>query len=323
MNHISSRKSSGGRRRPTGRVWHFAGRFFRARFTGIRHAVAPCLAVMVAAGIAFMLASGVMAADDDTRTFKADKRYLLFPCTNGRVGQNQVFINVDGKPFMSAFDALIASANPDHWRWLDLKLMQGSTLTVKIEGPNAAGIELVKMSDTILGKYEMFSQMATFPLELSLQTTPDGVRLYADFVSELAQLRNPGSTQKDLTVKAVTPLKVGDVSQPVEMVAAFEPGSATKVSFTGAELNLTWNAGSKEIEVNGEKARLTPKNGRVELHILLDLPSVEAVTNGGEAYLIKSRDYRKLGEKSPMEIRAEGGDVKFSRLEVYPLKSIH
>ena len=37
----------------------------------------------------------------------------------------------------------------------------------------------------------------------------------------------------------------------------------------------------------------------------------------------KGRDYRKLGEKSPMEIRAEGGDVKFSRLEVYPLKSIH
>ncbi|MCX6880322.1 MAG: glycoside hydrolase family 32 protein [Verrucomicrobia bacterium] len=564
----------------------------------------PGGAVMIAAGIAFMLASGVKAADDNTRTFKADKRYLLFPCTNGRVGQNQVFINVDGKPFMSAFDALIAAANPDHWRWLDLKLMQGSTLTVKIEGPNAAGIELVKMSDTLPGKVPVyqepgrpkvhfspirgwlndpsgmiwfegtwhlgyantrfnnvmagpnnawghatskdllhweeqplfltpvrgecsfwtggaavdepntsglgkpgkpalvfsanngsdapnaftqctfvstdggmsalrnpemmykplpkedarrgggtrdpmilwyapekkwvmvvfnqpaggkpgfyffesrdlrnwtetgvlddmfecpnlfqlpvdgkkddmrwvtwgssteyligkfdgkvfvpeggklrahygaqsasqvfanapggrivqvgwahvcdydteFSQMATFPLELSLHTTPDGVRLYADFVSELAHLRNPGSRQKDVTLKAGAPLQVGDVSQPAEIVAAFEPGSATKVSFSGAELNITWNAGSREIEVNGEKARLTPKNDRVELHILLDIPSVETVTNGGEAYLIKGRDHRRLGEKSPMEIRAEGGDVKFSRLEIYPLKSIH
>ena len=99
------------------------------------------------------------AADkDNTRTFKADKRYLLFPCTNGKVGQNKVFINVDGKPFMSAFDALIASANPDHWRWLDLKLMQGSTLTVKIEGPNAVGIELVKMSDTIPGKVPVYQE---------------------------------------------------------------------------------------------------------------------------------------------------------------------
>jgi len=58
------------------------------------------------------------------------------------------------------------------------------------------------------------------------------------------------------------------------------------------------------------------------LHILLDIPSVEVVTSDGD-YLIKGRDYRKLGTKSPLEIRAEGGDVKFSRLDVYPLKSIH
>lgn len=29
------------------------------------------------------------------------------------------------------------------------------------------------------------------------------------------------------------------------------------------------------------------------------------------------------GRKAPMEIRTEGDDVEFSRLEVYPLKSIH
>jgi hypothetical protein len=57
--------------------------------------------------------------------------------------------------------------------------------------------------------------------------------------------------------------------------------------------------------------------------ILLDIPSVEVISGGGESYSIKGRDYRKLGEKSPMEIRANGGDVKFNRLEVYPLKSIH
>jgi len=197
-----------------------------------------------------------------TRTFTADKRYLLFPCTRGRSGQNKVFITVDGQPYMSAYDALIASSDPDHWRWLDLKLMQGQTLSVKIEGPNAAGIELVKTSDTIPGKcpnlfqlpvdgnqadvrwvtwgssteYRIgkfdgrvfvpegnrkyrahfgeqsasqvfanapggrivqiawahvcdydgeFSQMASFPLELSLRTTPDGVRLYAEQFSQL------------------------------------------------------------------------------------------------------------------------------------------
>jgi len=59
------------------------------------------------------------------------------------------------------------------------------------------------------------------------------------------------------------------------------------------------------------------------LHILLDIPSVEVVSGGGETYIIKGRDYRNLDKESPLEIRADGGDVTFSRLEVYPLQSIH
>jgi fructan beta-fructosidase len=576
-------------------------------------------------GGAERIAAARKRSDAGARTFTADKRYLVFPCSRGLGGQNKVFINGDGKPYMSVYDALIASSNPDHWRCIDLKLMQGKTLSVKIEGPNAAGIELVKMSDTMPGKYPVyqepgrpkvhfspirgwlndpcgmiyyegtwhfyyansrfnnvmagpnnawghatstdllhweeqpifltpirrecsfwtggaavdventtglgrpgkpaivysancgndtphdftqcvfvstdggmtairnpemmykplpkedsrrgggtrdpmilwyapekkwvmvfvntppgrsegfyfyesrdlknwaeisvfentkldcpnifqipvdgnkadmrwvmwpggtcywigkfngkafvpddnrrfrthygqfntsqvfangpdgrvvqigwahccnydaeFSQMASFPLELSLRTTPEGLRLYADFVPELAKLRSQGSRQKDVVVKAGTPLKIGDISQPAEIIAEFEPGSASRVTFTGAELNITWNAQRQELRVKEvslpagkpeaayweydgrpENINLTPKNGRVVLHILLDIPSVEVVSGGGESYSIKGRDYRKLGAKSPMEIRVDGGDVTFSRLEVYPLQSIH
>jgi len=167
-----------------------------------------------------------------------------------------------------------------------------------------------------------FEWMAAFPLDLSLRTTPEGLRLFADFVPELAKLRNKGSRQKDVVVNAGTPLKVGDISQPAEVIAEFEVGSASRVTFSGAELDVGWNAQNRELQVNGESVRLSPKNGRVTLHILADIPSVEVVTSNGD-YIIKPRDYRNLGEKSPMEIRAEGGDVKFSRLEVYPLRSIH
>ncbi|MCY2925615.1 MAG: hypothetical protein NT031_09270, partial [Planctomycetota bacterium] len=90
-------------------------------------------------------------AQDNTRTFKADKRYLLFPCSRGQAGKNRVFIDVDGKPYMSAYDTLIAARTPDHWRWLDLKLMQGATVSVRIEGPDAAAVAQVAVSDTIPG----------------------------------------------------------------------------------------------------------------------------------------------------------------------------
>jgi sucrose-6-phosphate hydrolase SacC (GH32 family) len=174
-----------------------------------------------------------------------------------------------------------------------------------------------------------FSQMASFPLELSLRTTAQGVRLFAVFVPELAALRAAGSVQKDLVVQADAPLGTGDVSQPMEILAEFEPGKASRVCLTGAELAITWNAEAQELEVHGQlaathqKVKLSPVDGQVRLHVLLDIPSVEVVGNDGEAYLIKGRDYRKLVPRSPLAIRAEGGDVTFRRLEIYPLRSIH
>jgi fructan beta-fructosidase len=192
------------------------------------------------------------------------------------------------------------------------------------EFANAPGGRIVQVGWARCCDYDtVFSQMASFPLELSLRTTPEGLRLYADFVPELAKLRHNGSKQKDAVVKTGAPLRVGDVSQPAEIIAEFDPGSASQITFTGAEINIIWSAQSQELEVNGERIKRSPKNGCVALHILLDIPSVEVVGGGGENYIIKGRDYRKLGEKSPMEIRAEGGDVTFNRLEVYPLRPIH
>ncbi|MCX6877613.1 MAG: hypothetical protein NTW21_27950 [Verrucomicrobia bacterium] len=53
----------------------------------------------------YCTASGVARAadNDNTRTFTADKRYLLFPCARGFGGQDKVFIHVDGKPYMSHY----------------------------------------------------------------------------------------------------------------------------------------------------------------------------------------------------------------------------
>jgi len=564
------------------------------------------------------------ANNSGTLTLKANKRYLIFPCSRGIFGKSRLFINVDGNPYMSVYNALITASNPDHWRFIDLKLMQGKELSVRIEGPDSAAIKMVRTSDTIPGKYPIykesgrpkvhfsplrgwlndpcgmicyqgtwhlyfankrfynsmgdcnsfwghatstdllhweeqplflaavegqysfwtgaaavdvdnttglgkpgkpaivysannggwgqsftqcifvstdggmtvesnpdmmykplppeasrrgggtrdpmviwyppekkwvmvvynqppggkysffffeskdlknwtktsvmedmyecpnlfqlpvdgnkadmrwiiwgspteyligkfngkafvpddnrrlranfgqysasqvfanspggrivqigwahccnydgeFSQMAAFPLDLTLRTTSEGLRLHAEFIPELAKLRNEGIKQNNLVVKPAAPLKVGDISQPVEIIAEFDPGKASQITFTGPELDISWSAGSQEVKVMevgkpeeetygywaegcvatyGKVARLNPKNGRMTLHILLDISSVEVTTSAGD-YIIKGRDYRKLGEKSPLEIRAEGGDVKFSRLEVYPLKSIH
>jgi hypothetical protein len=303
-----------------------------------------------------------------SNTLKADKRYLIFPRAKGVKGADKVFVKVDGELYFAEYDAVLAKSDPDFWTYIDLKLLQGKEVTVSAGGPNAEGIALVRMSDTIPGKYPLyhepgrpqvhfspvrgwlndpsgmfylngkwhcyymntrfghyeteFTQMASFPMDLSLRTTPQGPRLFAEFIPELAKLRDGGTSPKDVVVKAAAPLRLGDVSRPLELDLEFEPGAATQVHITGSQLTVRWNATSKELDVHDTKVTLSPQEGRVRLHLLLDIPSVEVVTNGGENYIIKGRHFAELREKSPLEISVEGGDVTFRRLEAYPLKSI-
>ena len=115
------------------------------------------LLIVMVLGLCCTWADAARGGDVTPRTFKADKRYLVFPCQRGSHGPNKVSISVDGKLYMSVADSLVAPT-PDHWRFIDLKLMQGKELSVKMEGPGAAAIELVKVSDTIPGKYPMYQE---------------------------------------------------------------------------------------------------------------------------------------------------------------------
>ena len=232
--------------------------------------------------------------------------------------------NFDGKKFTPIHDGLHLTHHGDYY-----------ASQVFDNAPNG---RIVQMGWAWVCNYKTeFTQMATFPKELSLKTTPQGPRLYAGFIPELAKLRDGGSSKKDVVIKADGPLSFGDVTQPMEIEVDFEPGTATQVRLSGADLNIRWDAETRAVTVQGvreykmpadgkapkQRVIAAPQNGRVRLHVLLDIPSVEVITNGGEHYIIKGRDFKKLGEKSPLEISVEGADVTFRRLDVYPLKSIH
>ena len=231
--------------------------------------------------------------------------------------------NFDGKKFTPVHDDLLLAHHGDYY-----------ASQVFDNAPNG---RIIQMGWGWVCNYNTeFTQMATFPMELSLKSTPQGPRLYADFISELSNLRDGGSSRKDTVIKPDAPMSLGDVTQPMEIDVEFEPGTAKRVSFTGAEMNVNWDAETQVVEVQGVKdfkmaadgtvpARrviAAPQNGRVQLHVLLDIPSVEVTTNGGEHYIIKGRDFKKIGEKSPLQIAVEGGNVTFHRLDIYPLKSI-
>jgi hypothetical protein len=167
--------------------------------------------------------------------------------------------------------------------------------------------------------------MASFPLQLSLRTTAAGVHLFAQFIPELRRLRLGGWEKEGVTVGAGTSYRTGDSSGPLEMLleATATPGATLVVS--GSELELTWHAASGNFRLQGERVTIPDPvpDGQISLHLLLDIPSVEAVVNDGACYVIQGRDYRRLDPAVPLRIGARGGEITLHRVQVYPLRSIH
>ena len=165
-----------------------------------------------------------------------------------------------------------------------------------------------------------FSQMASFPLDLSLRTTDEGIRLFAAFIPELSHLRKEGQVERNLVVKPGVSFTGGDISQPTEIILEFEPGTTQRLTIRGVELDITWDA-NEGLSTGLDTVPLKP-DGVIRIHILLDIPSTEITCSSGH-YLLQGRDYRALKPGSRLEISAQGGDVTFRRLEIFPLRSIH
>jgi sucrose-6-phosphate hydrolase SacC (GH32 family) len=181
------------------------------------------------------------------------------------------------------------------------------------------------------GKYPgmPFNQQMGVPLELSLQTTPEGIRLVKWPAKELGALAAKADS-------VVVPLKAGTHALPaaahelLDLELEFQPGQARTVTLELRGQKLTWDAQAGELTVFGRKLPLRPAgrgmgrhtekpwNNSVRLRVLLDRTSLEVFGNGGVAMA-------SFCFVPPVETGAAltiaGGDLAKARLTVTTLKS--
>lgn len=188
---------------------------------------------------------------------------------------------------------------------------------------NAPGGRIVQIGWAHCCNFDMeFSQMAAFPLELSLASTPEGVRLRAHFVPELAGLRLEGWRRSDVTIGSGLSLQAGDTSRALEVLAEIEAGDARAIQIAGASLDIRYEPTQGRLRVQDQVVGIGGRSDRLSLHLLLDTASVEVIVGEGERYVIAERSWRDLRPDTPLQITAYGGSARAHRLEVYPLKPI-
>ncbi|MET0634820.1 MAG: GH32 C-terminal domain-containing protein [Chitinophagaceae bacterium] len=166
-----------------------------------------------------------------------------------------------------------------------------------------------------------FEHSMSLPLEHKLVKTAEGVRLTRMPVKELEVLRTNPTKIKSLVIKeqGANPLKKLEIGL-AEIRLDLIPEKASEVSFNIRGLDVIFNVEAKQLLVDGVKAPVSLKDGKLKLLIYVDRTGLEIFVNDGLVYM--PVNYNLDAANKTLGVSVKGGTAKIKNLEVYELKPI-
>ncbi len=161
-----------------------------------------------------------------------------------------------------------------------------------------------------------FNQTFTFPHQLTLHTTQGGIRMLAQPIKEIEKLHQRKHEVPSQDLITDSPLSLEVAGELFDIRATFQLGEAKSVGLDIGGNTVTYDAVGKKL--NG--APMTPRNGCVEVQVLVDRPMIEICGNDGAVYITGGRDHR--GDVELIRVFANGDGASLVHLEVNELKSI-
>ncbi len=169
---------------------------------------------------------------------------------------------------------------------------------------------------------------ASFPLQLGLNTYPEGIRLTRNPVGEIAALR---TSTKNWGVRTITTDPASDPlsglsADTYEINAVFSLNGATASEF-GFRVHAR-SDGSSDRTVAYRRAAQTlygmsvpPENGQVKVRLLVDRGQLDVFGNGGKAVFSDNVDFDSGPDSRGLHLFATGGSVTLASLSFSPLGS--
>ncbi|MEZ6128661.1 MAG: glycoside hydrolase family 32 protein [Planctomycetaceae bacterium] len=176
------------------------------------------------------------------------------------------------------------------------------------------------------------NQQMSFPTDLRLRTTPDGVRLFCWPIPEIGSLVTKEHTRTNLKLTdGVNALEGLNDLDLVDLEVSFSPGDAEQVVFDLPRVSVRYNVKDQVLQHTGMDNegvrhddywtldRIPPQEGRVLLRLLVDRLSLEAFAFDGRTfgahYIHPERGPGKVS------MHAVGGAAELHSLTLRELKS--
>ena len=211
----------------------------------------------------------------------------------------------------------------------DGQVFRAETEVLKAEhGPNGYAAQtwsdapdgrLLQISWMRGGKYPAmpFNQQMSFPVELSLRTTRDGIRLCREPIAEIGRLHHQTYQWNDCALIPGENLAPATHSQLFDIRLEIEPGKARAFGIKIRGIDLRYEGG--KIAFQNTEVALDPVDERLVLQLLIDRTSLEIFGNRGE--LSMSICYLPEAADHPLVFYAEGSPAKVISLAVHELRS--
>jgi fructan beta-fructosidase len=164
-----------------------------------------------------------------------------------------------------------------------------------------------------------FNQQMTIPCRLTLRTTPDGPRLFAEPVKEVETLHGAKHAWADRKLAPGENLLEKVTGGLFDLQADFGATDAATFGLTLRGLPLVYDVKKQQVICKGVTAPLAPVDGRVRLRVLVDRGSVEVF--GGDGRVALSVGHLFPEAERSLEVFSRGGKTEVRSLEVYEMRS--
>jgi len=164
-----------------------------------------------------------------------------------------------------------------------------------------------------------FSQQMTFPCELTLRTTPEGVRVFSEPVKEIENIHVRKHSWQAQTLHTGEDILPGIAGEILDIRSEFAVGDAIEFGFTIRSIPVIYNVDKQQLCCRGRAAPLKPLDGKIRLQLLVDLASIEISGNDGKIAL--PIGVTPVGEDRSLAVFCRGGGARINFLEVNELRS--
>jgi fructan beta-fructosidase len=160
-----------------------------------------------------------------------------------------------------------------------------------------------------------FNQTFSFPHELSLRNTDQGLRMFAEPVREIEAVGGSREGSAAGTLVPGEPIEL-PASELMDIEASFQIGGAKMVGLQIGGERIVYNVETEKLD----GADLKPTAGEITIRVLVDRPMLEIIGGGGRVFITRARKQPVKAET--VRAFAEGGEAVLVEFSVRELKSI-